>query len=675
MVRILGSTGSRRRRRYQLAAIFSVTALLAGFAALPAQAVHDVGVFELEGNATNDPAVAGDDWDNVCHEVTHSDCSTTSDTTGATAVSWVSEPDRSSSIFTGGGSKDPNDVSAWLWKDAGGLPDKDNLRHAFAARYSSTDELLYFGSDRFDNSGDAQQGFWFLQSPLAADGAASGGGFKFTDGSGGVPAHVPGDLLVLSDFSIGGTVSTINIYQWVASGGDTTTHLDFVDGGTNVKCDPSLSGDNFCGIVNPVTTTSPWPFLDKSNSTSFLQGEFYEAGINLSGLGFGGECFTTVVSETRSSTSPTATLKDFVVGQFGKCESELHTTPSSGSVSIGTGSASVTDSADLNVTGATTFDGKLKFFLCFIDTDPTATGLCGSGGTQIGPDQAVTTNGTYASEAATVTSAGRYCWRGEFTSTTPGVPPATDATEAECFIVTPVTPTLTTQASGPVALGSPISDTATLKGTANQPGTPVINPTTPGALADGTITITAFGPGNCTTVAFGPTTIAVSGDGTYGPVSFTPSAVGTYTFVASYSGNLPNTKSVPASGCPDTTGTETVTVSDTSSVTSAQNWLPNDEATVTSAGGSPLSGTLTFTLYETANCTGTAVNGQTYTRDLSGAASPATRSTNNTTYLVSADKTVSWLVTFDSSNPNVADSAPVCETTSLTIDNDVPPGI
>src|SRR6266508_2322726 len=171
MVRIFGFTGSRRRRRYQLAAIFSVTVLLAGFAALPAQAVHDEGVFELEGNAVNDPG-PGDDWDNVCHQVTITEdtggtipdqCATAGDTTGASALSWAEELDRNASIFTGGGSKDQQNVSAWAWKDgAGGLPDKDNLLHGFAARYSSTScpagsptpcDLLYFGSDRFDNSG------------------------------------------------------------------------------------------------------------------------------------------------------------------------------------------------------------------------------------------------------------------------------------------------------------------------------------------------------------------------------------------------------------------------------------------------------------------------------------------------------------------------------------------
>src|SRR5439155_9658810 len=133
-------------------------------------AVHGTGRFELDGNATSSTS---DDWDKVCHQVTGSDCSTTSNTTGASAVSWTSEQDNlSASIFTGGGSKDPIDISSWAWKD-GSVPDKDNLLHAFAARYTlpasatcpngtnppvGTCDVLFFGSDRLDNSGDAQQG-------------------------------------------------------------------------------------------------------------------------------------------------------------------------------------------------------------------------------------------------------------------------------------------------------------------------------------------------------------------------------------------------------------------------------------------------------------------------------------------------------------------------------------
>jgi hypothetical protein len=114
--RVFGPSRGRRRRR-----LLAVPVLLVACAGLfwigGAQAVHDTGAFELDGNATNN-AVPGDDWDNVCHQVTHSDCSTTNDTTGATAVSWVSEPNTSASIFTVA-SKDPNDVSTWSWKDQG----------------------------------------------------------------------------------------------------------------------------------------------------------------------------------------------------------------------------------------------------------------------------------------------------------------------------------------------------------------------------------------------------------------------------------------------------------------------------------------------------------------------------------------------------------------------------
>jgi hypothetical protein len=89
-----------------------------------------------------------DDWDRVCHSFT-----ITQDTGGsipdqcvsaladhAIARSFDSETNadgtaNNASIFTGGGSKDPLVLSGWNWKDAsGGLPDKDNLLHAMAAR-------------------------------------------------------------------------------------------------------------------------------------------------------------------------------------------------------------------------------------------------------------------------------------------------------------------------------------------------------------------------------------------------------------------------------------------------------------------------------------------------------------------------------------------------------------
>src|SRR2546430_5609626 len=179
MARSTGATGIRRIRRSLVLPLVAamVLTLLIPYAA---QAVHDTGIFQLDGDAQTSTNTAGtpaalDDWDKVCNQVTGgglAGCGTTAVTSGATAVSWNAEPNPNSSIFTGGGSKDPLDINQWAWKDgAGGLPDKDNLQHGFSARYSAppstncpsggnpTCELIYFGSDAFRHSSEAPQRF------------------------------------------------------------------------------------------------------------------------------------------------------------------------------------------------------------------------------------------------------------------------------------------------------------------------------------------------------------------------------------------------------------------------------------------------------------------------------------------------------------------------------------
>jgi len=125
---------------------------------------------------------------------------------------------------------------------------------------------------------------------------------------------------------------------------------------------------------------------------------------------------------------------------------------------------------------------------------------------------------------------------------------------------------------------------------------------------------------------------------------------------------------VPVSGCPDTTGTEAVTATDTSSATSAQSWVPNDSASISSGSGkASLNGTLTLQLFASADCSGTPI--QTYTKQETNASSD-TITSSNTTYVVSGtgDHTVSWLVTFTSSDTNVSGSSH-CEKTTMTITN------
>ena len=481
--------------------------LLAGFAALPAFAVHDVGVFELDGNATT-AAHSGlpDDWDRVCFEVLGTGCTTTTGVSASnTGVTFDQEPNRSTTIFTGGGSKDdlninppPGPGGGWAWKNQGGLPDKDNLRDGFAARYTcgasctgtAGDSLLYFGADRFDNSGDAQIGFWFLQgdvSPLA-------------DGSFGPDTHKAGDVLILSDFTQGGGTPTIRIFAWdpTCSSGCNTSDLVNntllpLGGGTVTPADclTVATPDDFCALVNDTTTTSPWAFLDKSKSTSFLPGEFYEGGLNLTALqnrfpGLAGECFASFFSETRSSASPDATLKDFIGGAFQPCESGIVTTPSSTSITLG---QSVSDSAVVTGQGGGTPTGKVKFFICS-PAQLNASGQCETGGTQVikatsdatgeplSPDGSDPTKANATSAAFTPTSTGAWCFRGEYVPAAGSVYKASsDFATTECVDVTNV------------AIST--AQTFTVKDSAT------ITPSGPGASVGGSVRFRLFTTANC----------------------------------------------------------------------------------------------------------------------------------------------------------------------------------
>jgi hypothetical protein len=538
-------------------------------------AVHDTGVFELDGNATT---TTSDDWDEVFNG-----------TDSANVASFTNDGATNATIFTGGGSKDDLDVSAWAHKTAtGGLPDKDNLLDAFAARYilpgtppdgtcpNGTGDLdgnglieapevpfdptldcvvLYFGSDRFDGSGDAAQGFWFFQNQISLGTNKIGGGFGFNG------VHENGDLLVLSDFSQGGAVSTIRVFVW----DDTQpNNLRLLQESTAANCATIGSSDAFCGIVNAGVTDAPWPYEDKDGNTDFQANAFFEGGINLSLLGLAGECFSSFLSNTRSSTSTNSELKDFVLGEFAACGATLSTTPSVGAGGVVLPGESVTDVATVQGAGVVpppTPTGDVTFFICGPIASPA---VCSTGGTQVGTPITLADSSPPAGEAQATSAAvntadsplapGRYCFRAEW----PG-----DVN----YLPTP-------------------------------PETKFVH----------------FGEGD----------------------------------------------------------SECFVVRDTTSATTAQNWLPNDSAMITSAGDSALNGTVVFTLHNSDNCTGAAVYTEP-TITLTNADSPATVNTTNSAFKVSAvgTTTVSWLMVFSSTDPNVL-STMKCETTTLTITNDIP---
>src|SRR5262249_50732396 len=158
-----------------------------------------------DGNAIDDPAVAGDDWSNVLFGNGGS----------AVAHSFVTDAVNTTAddIFTGGGSKDTQGIQQGQWLFTDSKPQgKNDITPAYAATSpdpATNDVILYAGLDRFDNSGDATAGFWFFQNPIGEGPISKSNGTGPFTGT-----HRDGDILLVSDFTQGGSVSTIKVFRW-----------------------------------------------------------------------------------------------------------------------------------------------------------------------------------------------------------------------------------------------------------------------------------------------------------------------------------------------------------------------------------------------------------------------------------------------------------------------------
>ncbi len=132
----------------------------------------------------------------------------------------------------------------------------------------------------------------------------------------------------------------------------------------------------------------------------------------------------------------------------------------------------------------------------------------------------------------------------------------------------------------PVVIGAAISDSAVLTGATSDAG--------------GSISFKLYSNDTCTTLVTTLGPVSVSGNGTYPSGSYTPSAVGTYYWVASYIGDVKN-ESV-SGGCKDIGETSVVNKAP-ADIATAQSFYPQDSVTMSaSAGGTP-TGTVTFKLF------------------------------------------------------------------------------
>ena len=543
-------------------------------------------------------------------------------------------------------------------------------------RHTDGKDWLYFAWERDANTGSGFIAYEFMQNPppaACAYGAATEA--ELTANCNPWANRKAGDFVILWDQQ--GGSRTLVLRTWTG----TAPKLTLGAGVTlsNAVSEAQFSADGFKG----------------------------EAAVNLTDTVFGGstQCrtFANTIPSTVTGNSDTADYKDTILTTappISNCTSTTVTTPKQvqnagtasetvvnipepAGVSIGTaGVLAVKDSAVVDLLGGTaTPAGSVAFTLCKVAATipPAAPNLCTptTAGTSVGSTNLSGTAYpvTVLSPAAYVTSAGRYCWRADFSGDpTNGIPGSSDWAATECFTVNPVTPALSTEASPGVFLGQPVSDRAFLSGTAPQPANPVINLTgAAGVPANGTINFKLYGPSTsgCGSLALGfppaGLTASVSGDGTYTSPEFIPTAPGTYHWVAQYSGSSPNTSGTTHNAtCTDPSESVVVT-SVASSLTSVQSWVPNDSVTVSAPAGGNLAGSVSFELYTNGTCQGTSPL-YSVTRPVSGAA-PQTVATANA-LPVTTSGTYSWRVSYTSTNSAQRSIPASCqETTALTIDN------
>ena len=511
----------------------------------PAYAVHDNGMFELDGNTVHNSANTPPyDWQSLFDASGDQVITPDPDNGPVLASTFIQDtttPD--SSYFES--NKDIEPISAWGCGPINNPLNKDDLQNSYAALVvvpnnapdNAGHKVLYLGSERDSNNGTSFAGFWLLKD--SGVGCSAPG--DFTGG------HTNGDILVVSDYTNGGGTQDVSVYKWVGgnTANSTTANLQLIASGG--VCG-GAGNDDVCAIANAGTITTPW------SPTSHDSNTFVETGIDLTNVLGSGGCFTTFLAETRSSDELTATLKDYAGGQFNTCPpAPLATTATpGGSVTSG---ASQHDVATLSAVGGRPVPtGTVKFFLCQ-PSEVTANVGCADGdGTQVGGAVTVTAgSATSDSVDATTTPAdvdtGKYCWRAEYTPDADGalnyVASSHTNFGTECFTVVKASPTLTTQiAVTGTGLGfTTLGDTATLHSFV-------------GTVTGETITFKLYGPyaeGETPTCLNADLAFTTTGDLNSSGVAttsqtFKPTEVGTYTWVASYPGDSHNNSATNACG-------------------------------------------------------------------------------------------------------------------------------
>jgi hypothetical protein len=620
--------------------------------------VNNAGVFELDGDVTHEAATTPPyDWANLF-------TSTGARVTGLADLvnsTFTPDPTTTDVAFITGSSKDTIDVSSWMCTTKPVTP-KDEIQNSYAAAFIAPSGspvaghvLLYMGLERGTVSGTSNAGFWIFKQPTACNPSTG----TFVNPNTGAPVgHSDGDILLFASFTSGGTSASISLFTWrtactstSVSGCTSTSPTGGLSTPINGQDCPT-SNLNLCGIANgtaPITT--PWaPGSVGTNG-------FFEAGIDLTATvpgALSSSCFSTILADTRSSASVTSDLHDFNSGSFSLCATPTLATSAAQTSNI-VGAATTSDTATLSGFVGSVSGEPVTFNLFGPFSTPQSSNFCTASPppTPLFSGSATLNSSGVASinDPNTLSTVGTYYWVASYPGDrgTGGLNlPAQSGCTDEPVTVVKASPTIATtagaQAPNPGIVGSPVSttDTATLTGAFNPTGTVTFELLSSACDATKPLkTVTT-------------TTISAGSGGTFtattGPVSFTPAAVDTFYWVASYSGDASNNPAPPSgfSTCPDPS--EAVPVVKATPNLNTIMFL-GDIATI-SHGFNP-TGTITFKLFSNASCTGTPV----YTL----ANVPLSNLSANTladlsAHLASAEladgNTYSWLVSYSGDNNN-----------------------
>jgi hypothetical protein len=500
-------------------------------------------------------------------------------------------------------------------------PNKSDLTRFYeASEFANGSNFLYLAWERTNNLGSANMDFEInqkTQPDLTTPGAKT-------------LNRTAGDLLVTFDFTNGGGRPTLGLLKWVTSGPTSQcfSSSSLPCWGNHVNLN---SGDSEGAVNNLGAVTDP--FQPGTNNVGALR--FGETAINLTAAGVfpTGTCeaFGSAFLKSRSSASFPAEVKDFVAPvnvSISNCGTiNIHKVTENGDGTFGYTTTGGLTPATFNLSngGTRAYDPVLPGNYSVTEsTVPSGWSLKSLVCTATGNGTSFSTSGATAS----------------ITMAPEGL---VDCTYTNHTNASPSIATTLSETAG--SIGDQVHDSATLTGTT--------------ATAGGTVTYTVYTDSNCSLGAVDAGTKTVTNGSVPDSNAVTFNNAGTFFWQAVYSGDPNNL------GATSPCTSEKLVISPNSpAITTAQNLIPNDAATI-SGVTSNAGGTVTFNLFSPgdATCSGAPALTQQVTVNGNG-----TYKTTNSTFIASDTGEWRWQVIY-SGDPNNNGTTSACGVENFTITN------